>query len=105
MKVLRSLLKQRFLSEKEFLHLSEAYLFLRDVENKLQMVYDFQTHSLPSEEEELKECSFRLGYKDKDQDTATEKFQKDYHRHTSQVNGIFQSIFYASELSGFMRRD
>jgi glutamate-ammonia-ligase adenylyltransferase len=103
MKALRSLLKQRLLSEEEFRCLSEAYLFLRDVENKLQMVYDFQTHSLPSEKKELRECSFRMGYQDTNQDTATENFLKEYHCHTSQVNRIFQSVLHSSEPSRFMR--
>jgi len=103
MKALQSLLKHRLLSEEEFRYLSEAYLFLRDVENKLQMVYDFQTHALPSEEKELKDCSSRMGYHDTDQDTATEKFLKDYHHHTNRVNRIFQSVLHSSEPSRFMR--
>jgi [glutamine synthetase] adenylyltransferase / [glutamine synthetase]-adenylyl-L-tyrosine phosphorylase len=105
MKALRSLLACRLLSEEEFRCLSEAYPFLRDVENKLQMVYDFQTHALPSEEKELRECALRLGYQDTDRCTATEEFLKDYHFHTGRVNGVFQSVFYSSAPSRFIRRD
>ena len=39
--------EDRLLSIKERDALSAAYLFLRDVEHKLQMVHDLQTHALP----------------------------------------------------------
>ncbi|TKB93512.1 MAG: hypothetical protein E8D40_05415 [Nitrospira sp.] len=42
--------------------LTAAYLFLRDVEHKLQMVDDLQTHSLPESSEELERCAVRMGY-------------------------------------------
>jgi glutamate-ammonia-ligase adenylyltransferase len=41
---LSALFKKMLLSEEEYSFLSAAYIFLRDVENKLQMVYDFQIH-------------------------------------------------------------
>ncbi len=43
--------------------LSRAYLFLRDVENKLQMAHDAQTHVLPDDEEALALLAGRLGYR------------------------------------------
>lgn len=44
--------------------LEAAYLFLRRVEHRLQMVADEQTHTLPSDEEELLEFARFLGYAD-----------------------------------------
>lgn len=44
------------------MQLTAAYLFLRDVEHKLQMVHDLQTHSLPAEAEELERCAIRMGH-------------------------------------------
>ncbi len=43
--------------------LSRAYLFLRDVENKLQMAHDTQTHVLPEDEADLARLAARLGYR------------------------------------------
>ena len=52
----------RLLSGHEFNRLVEAYRFLRDVEHKLQMVHEVQTHALPDDEEQLAQCAIRMGY-------------------------------------------
>ncbi|AYD00255.1 bifunctional [glutamine synthetase] adenylyltransferase/[glutamine synthetase]-adenylyl-L-tyrosine phosphorylase [Neorhizobium sp. NCHU2750] len=44
--------------------LTEAYWFLRDIEHRIQMVHDEQTHRLPETDAELKRISFMLGYAD-----------------------------------------
>lgn len=42
--------------------LADAYLFLRDVEHKLQIVAGRQTHTLPSENLDLRALAARLGF-------------------------------------------
>ncbi|MBP2460529.1 MULTISPECIES: bifunctional [glutamine synthetase] adenylyltransferase/[glutamine synthetase]-adenylyl-L-tyrosine phosphorylase [unclassified Rhizobium] len=42
--------------------LTDAYWFLRDVEHRIQMVHDEQTHRLPTTEAELKRIAFMLGF-------------------------------------------
>jgi glutamate-ammonia-ligase adenylyltransferase len=88
---LRALQEGRLLSREERDTLTEAYLFLRDVENKLQIVNDAQTHSLPTTDEELGACARRLGY------PAAEQFLADYRAHTSQVNRIFENVLGLAE--------
>lgn len=44
--------------------LTEAYWFLRDVEHRIQMVRDEQTHLLPETEGELKRIAFMMGFAD-----------------------------------------
>ncbi|MQW86738.1 bifunctional [glutamine synthetase] adenylyltransferase/[glutamine synthetase]-adenylyl-L-tyrosine phosphorylase [Sinorhizobium saheli] len=44
--------------------LIEAYWFLRDVEHRIQMVRDEQTHVLPETEAELKRIAYMLGFED-----------------------------------------
>ena len=46
--------------------LAEAYRFLREVEHRLQMVADEQTHTLPAEREELERFARFLGFADRD---------------------------------------
>ncbi|KPF41114.1 bifunctional [glutamine synthetase] adenylyltransferase/[glutamine synthetase]-adenylyl-L-tyrosine phosphorylase [Rhizobium sp. AAP43] len=41
--------------------LTQCYWFLRDVEHRIQMVHDEQTHVLPETEAELKRIAFMLG--------------------------------------------
>ena len=67
----------------------DAYLFLRDVENKLQMVDDAQTHSLPREQEELRACARLLGYS-ADKGDVAEQLLRDFRNHTGRVNRIYE---------------
>jgi glutamate-ammonia-ligase adenylyltransferase len=69
--------------------LAEAYRFLRDVENKLQMVADTQTHSLPERGDALEGCALRLGYRPSQAGDAGEAFLADHQRHTAAVHRIF----------------
>ncbi|HEY8461456.1 MAG TPA: glutamate-ammonia-ligase adenylyltransferase, partial [Blastocatellia bacterium] len=93
MKALVALRDQSLISAEECGTLSRAYVFLRDVENKLQMVDDAQTHSLPIDGWELAACARRLGYADDETGPAAERFLRDYQLHTGQVNRIFEEIF------------
>lgn len=77
--------------------LQKAYIFLRDVEHKLQMVYDLQTHALPDSSEEMARCAVRLGYgKEK---RGLVRFTADHRRHTAFVNKTFRSLFVAPSRS------
>ena len=87
LKTLAVLSAHSILSAEEYASLAEAYIFLRDVENKLQMVNDAQTHSLPREEPELGVCARMLDY------STSEEFLRDYQQHTGQVNRIFEKRF------------
>jgi glutamate-ammonia-ligase adenylyltransferase len=87
------LVRKKLLLSKERDALTAAYLFLRDVEHKLQMVHDLQTHSLPAEEDELKRCAIRMGYGAEDRKKAVESFRTDHQRHTEIVHRTFQSLF------------
>jgi glutamate-ammonia-ligase adenylyltransferase len=87
LRALRALSDQVLLPAEECDTLTRAYLFLRDVENKLQMANDAQTHSLPREREQLTTYARTLGYSD------AETFLRDYQRHTSQVNRLFERCF------------
>jgi [glutamine synthetase] adenylyltransferase / [glutamine synthetase]-adenylyl-L-tyrosine phosphorylase len=87
------LARKKLLSIKERDALTAAYLFLRDVEHKLQMVHDLQTHSLPAEADELERCAVRMGYGIEDRKKAVVFFQADHQRHTEMVHRTFQSFF------------
>ena len=92
-KALRRLLDHGFLSKEEHRDLSAAYRFLRDLENKLQMVSDVQTHAIPVDSEEVRACAIRLGYRDGAQESAVDRFSKEYDGHTNRVHRIFQDRF------------
>jgi glutamate-ammonia-ligase adenylyltransferase len=91
--------KRKLLSGRERDELTAAYLFLRDVEHKLQMVHDLQTHALPDEAEELERCAIRGGYEGSDRTAAVKKFLEDHVTHTAAVHRAFQSLFYEPNTS------
>jgi glutamate-ammonia-ligase adenylyltransferase len=72
--------------------LARAYLFLRDVENKLQMVHDAQTHVLPADDAELRLLARRLGYADGRGVAAAARFGSDLAHHTDTVHRLFQDL-------------
>ncbi len=90
---LKRMANKKLLSARERDALTAAYVFLRDVEHKLQMVHDLQTHSLPEEEDELERCAVRMGYGAQDRMKAAKLFHVDHQRHTEIVHRTFQSLF------------
>ena len=91
LKAFARLKEQSLMTAEECGKLTEAYIFLRNVENKLQMVNDAQTHSLPRDHEELSTCARLLGY------PGAEQFLTDYQNHTGQVNRIFEHLLLSGQ--------
>lgn len=97
---LQRLLDNCFIKSREFEILSEAYVYLRDLEHKLQLVHDLQTHTLPQEREELFRCARRMGYgiKPKEtEDVVLKTFFADLRRHNQGVRAIFHGLFEEAE--------
>jgi len=65
-KTLEELARGGWVEPKAAEDLSRAYLFLRRVENRLQMIGDQQTHTLPDETEELRRVAALSGFADTD---------------------------------------
>ncbi|WP_431321829.1 bifunctional [glutamine synthetase] adenylyltransferase/[glutamine synthetase]-adenylyl-L-tyrosine phosphorylase [Rhizobium sp. YTU87027] len=61
---LGELTKAKWIDEETRDELTEAYWFLRDVEHRIQMVHDEQTHLLPETEADLKRIAFMMGFDD-----------------------------------------
>ncbi|MBM4127710.1 MAG: hypothetical protein FJ247_10240 [Nitrospira sp.] len=93
------LVRYKLLSRAERDALAAAYLFLRDVEHKLQMVHDLQTHALPENGEELERCAIRVGYDAGDRATTIARFRADHQRHTDIVHRMFLSFFAEPKIS------
>jgi glutamate-ammonia-ligase adenylyltransferase len=81
------------LSAKQQSGLTRAYQFLRDVEHKLQMVHDMQTHALPDRQDKLERCAIRMGYIGASRSVALNQFQADHAAHRTVVHDIFRSFF------------
>ncbi|MET0556688.1 MAG: DUF294 nucleotidyltransferase-like domain-containing protein [Vicinamibacteria bacterium] len=80
------------LAQPEHRALTDAYAFLRDVENKLQMVADAQVHVLPRDPAELRRLALKLGLRDRGPVTAEEALRAEYARRTDAVHRAFLRI-------------
>jgi glutamate-ammonia-ligase adenylyltransferase len=93
LEALRAAASAGLLPPREVELLADAYLFLRDVENKLQMVSDAQTHTLPTDTSEQRRLALRLGYRD-GAGSATDQFRQDYEQHTAGVHRILREVLH-----------
>lgn len=50
------------LTDPEYRALDDAYRFLRKTEHRLQLLFDWQTHRLPDQPEEMRKLALRMGY-------------------------------------------
>ena len=96
--------KAGILSGKQQAGLTSAYRFLRDVEHKLQMVHDLQTHALPDQQKELERCAIRMGYDRADRPIALKQFQADLAAHKTVVHDIFRSFFETPKTSAILKK-
>jgi [glutamine synthetase] adenylyltransferase / [glutamine synthetase]-adenylyl-L-tyrosine phosphorylase len=88
-RALDKLRRARLLTVEEYGVLLEGYRLLRNIEHKLQMVEEQQTHTLPTDPIELRRCALRLGYRDSEEGKATERFLRDQALCTERVHEIF----------------
>jgi glutamate-ammonia-ligase adenylyltransferase len=72
--------------------LSEAYVHLRTVEHRLQILHEFQTHTLPKEPDALAHLARRMGIPGTAA-RATREFHRRHRRVTAAVNRAFRAFF------------
>ena len=71
---------------------AESYVFLRNVEHRLQLRDELPVRTLPRDPAELRRFGRRLGY------TGGPDFLTEYRRHTARVHALFTRLFYGSGL-------
>lgn len=79
--------EEQFYSEEEIGNLKESYLFLRKVENRIQMLQDRQTHQVPTSDEMKARLVASLQY------STYEEFLSDLEQAQLKVHVIFRQLF------------
>ena len=74
--------------------LEKNYTFLRNIEHRLQIMFDLQTHELPGDPLELRKLAIRLGYRDSQRGSALEAFVGDYRQTTSLNRKILDHLLH-----------
>jgi [glutamine synthetase] adenylyltransferase / [glutamine synthetase]-adenylyl-L-tyrosine phosphorylase len=75
LKAIGALAHDGYLTDQEFLILDDGYRYLRRLEHRLQLLFDLQTHELPSGEDELRTLARRMGYESRPLEAFLEDFQ------------------------------
>ncbi|HVY50133.1 MAG TPA: bifunctional [glutamine synthetase] adenylyltransferase/[glutamine synthetase]-adenylyl-L-tyrosine phosphorylase, partial [Devosia sp.] len=91
---LAALAQAGWIAEKTAAELTSAYWFLRAVENRLQMLHDEQTHTMPETEEGVAVIARLMGY------DLPEIFEHDYRAALATVQGYYAELFREQETLG-----
>lgn len=94
---LARLAEHGFIPESEARSLSEAYRFLRQVEHKIQMVQEAQSHTIPEGTAEQTALARRLGYAKSGGKSERALFWRDFRRQRAAVRGAFDRLFHGAE--------
>ena len=78
--------------------LTDAYVFLRTVEHRLQLRDEQQTHTIPTDLGARVRLARVLGYRDRPGGTALEAFEADQRSHQGAVRAIHERLFFAPVL-------
>ncbi|MGI9401212.1 MAG: bifunctional [glutamine synthetase] adenylyltransferase/[glutamine synthetase]-adenylyl-L-tyrosine phosphorylase [Rhizobiaceae bacterium] len=84
------LTEEGWIDERARDELSEAYWYLRNVEHRIQMVADEQSHTLPEDEEGLKRIAYMMGY------NSVDEFAADLTKTLTTVQDHYAVLFEAS---------
>jgi len=87
---LHTLVQKGLLTYQENAELSKAYVFLRTVEHRIQILDDLQTQTLPAGEAELRALARRTGYLE--QGSEADMLLRDYSAHTQRVRSIYDNL-------------
>ena len=90
--MLHLLVEQNWIEQDTADDLASSYAFLRDLEHRLQIVADAQTHTLPEERGELKAIAHLCGQ------TNMKAFEKMVVAHLANVESHYAALFAAEDL-------
>ncbi|MBM3262579.1 MAG: hypothetical protein FJY97_04020, partial [candidate division Zixibacteria bacterium] len=87
---------RRYLTDEEAAALHHAYLFLRDLENRIQMLAGRQTHEIPTDLHSRAVLARMCGFHDPLPENAVEALMTRYHLHTERVRSIYDRVFHSA---------
>ena len=90
--VLTGLVNADFLSQAEGEEIRKSYLFLRRLENRLQIIDERQTHELPDNDKDRVKIARSLGHIYHDSDDILEKFNQELSQHRKIAKSCFERI-------------
>lgn len=77
--------------------LTDAYVFLRNLEHRIQIVEGRQTQAVPARAEELAGLARMMGHKGGTRKSASEHLGREFRKKTAKVHDIYRSLFYKED--------
>lgn len=97
LKTIDRLLSKGYIKEDEAAGLRQGYVFLRNLEHRIQIVEGRQTQALPARAEELERLARMMGFKDTAGKLASGLFLDEYRKRTASVHEVYRSLFYRTD--------
>ena len=91
LRALHTLTQKGLITYQEHADLSKAYIFLRVVEHRIQLLDDLQTQVMPADERDLRTLARRAGYLD--QGREAQQLLQDYSENTGKVRSAYDDLF------------
>ena len=86
-----------FLSGSEYARLVSAYEFLRNLEHRLQFDHDLQTHTLPTDPEELDVLARKMPRDPSGELANAEWLERSLETHLASVRALYERVIYAQQ--------
>jgi glutamate-ammonia-ligase adenylyltransferase len=93
-KAIKRLNEQKLLADIDARDLTQGYIFLRNLEHRIQIVEGRQTQAIPARPEELERLARMMGFRDTEVKKAGQHFWEEYKKKTKRVYEIYRSLFY-----------
>ena len=90
---LNDLFKLNFIKKPEYQQLKDAYIFLRNIENRVQISFGLQTHDLPEDKFLLAVLALKMNIEGESIEELNNKLNVEFKRHTQFVSDIFSALF------------
>jgi glutamate-ammonia-ligase adenylyltransferase len=90
--VLENLVNLGFISREEGSDIKESYLFLRRLENRLQMIDEQQTHQLPDDIRLRRKIASSLAFGSNSDEQTLERFDRQLEKHRQIAQSCFKRI-------------
>ncbi len=95
LRTIERLCEEGLLKEADAEVLEGGYVFLRNLEHRIQIIDGRQTHAVPAKPEELERLARMMGFTDREGRGAAEWFWQAYRDLTGKVHGIYRTLFYS----------
>lgn len=92
LEALDQLQQKQFLNPEEYDCLKKAYIFLRRLENRVQMTFGLQTHSLPKKEKDIVILAKKMGFQSDVPNESISQFNLEMEQHTQFVGNFFANL-------------